>query len=231
MISCITQNGYFFGAIALALVLGFIPFIRNFVNVFHTLIHESAHALVSLLTGGGVVAISLNPSTAGAAQTKSKYWMGKFLTSLAGYPGASLSAWLFFWLISQQKTDIIFFIIFSLLLINLILWVRNTFGIVWLLIFGTLCALIYVYTEPPYQFFFAVFLAALTLIQSVYSTLVLLLISFKNPSKAGDSKNLKDFTLIPAVIWTLLFFVFSVYMAFQSVLLMPCVSILCEKLR
>jgi len=226
MIDCLSSNWLFFACLLLAAILSLIPVIGKFLNVFNTLFHESGHAIMALLTGGGVMNIKLSADASGAAQTKSKYWMGKVLTSIAGYPVSSVSAWLFFYLIQQHSVIYIFYIIFSLLLINLVLWVRNTFGIVWILVMGILTFITYFYGSEQLKHYFAVFCASILLFQSIYTSLTLLIIAFKNPSKAGDAKNLQAFTYIPTLLWALLLFSFAIFVAFKIILILPCYAII-----
>jgi hypothetical protein len=222
MMDCLSSNWIFYACFLLTAVLSLIPIVGKFLNVLNTLFHESGHAIMALLTGGGVMNIKLSADTSGAAQTKSKYWLGKVLTSLAGYPIAALTAWLFFWLIQQQMVNHIFYIIISLLLINLILWVRNTFGIIWLIVMGVLAAAFYIYANSIIQSYYGVFCASILLFQSIYSAFTLLIISVKSPNKAGDAKNLSTFTYIPSVIWALLFFSFALFVAYRVLFLLPC---------
>jgi hypothetical protein len=222
MVDCLVANWIFYACMFLAAALSLIPIVGKFLNVLNTLIHESGHAIMSLLTGGGVVNIKLSADTSGAAQTKSKYWIGKFLTSLAGYPVSSAVAWLFFWLINQQQTNYVFYIIVSLVFINLILWVRNTFGMIWLVVMGSIYVLIYLYTSLTIQSYFTTFCAGIILFQSVYSSFTLLIISVKQPTKAGDAKNLKEFTFIPALFWASAFCAFAVYVTYKVFKLWPC---------
>ena len=226
IMDCLGSNWIFYTCFFLGAVLSPIPFAGKFLNVFNTMIHESGHAIMALITGGGVMNIKLSADTSGAAQTKSKYWIGKVLTSFAGYPVASLTAWLFFWLIQQQKVTYVLFVIISLLLINLILWVRNTFGMIWLISIGALTILVYLYGNTQFKHSFVTFCASILLFQSIYSTLILLVLAFKNPSKAGDAKNLSTFTYIPALIWALLFFCFSLYVSYRVLFLLPCINLI-----
>lgn len=225
MVDCLIAHWIVYTCILVASVLSMIPVLGKFLNVLNTMFHESGHAVMALLTGGGVMNIKLSADTSGAAQTKSKYWLGKVLTSLAGYPVSSLTAWLFFWLLQQHKTNYIFYTIVSMLCINLVLWVRNTFGMIWLVIMGVICTVIYVYTNQEIQYYVAAFFSGIVLYQSVYGSIILLTIAVKNPSKAGDAKNLKDFTFMPAVIWALLFVAFSFFVAYRVFLLLPCFAI------
>jgi hypothetical protein len=222
MIDCLLTNWIFYACFFIAAILSLIPIVGKFLNVLNTMFHESGHAIIALLTGGGVMNIKLSADASGAAQTKSKYWIGKVLTSLAGYPISSLTAWLFFWLLHQHMINFIYYTIISLLLINLILWVRNTFGIIWLLIMGALTFLIYLYGKNQLQYYFAVFCSSVVLFQSLYSALTLLIISFKNPSKAGDAKNLSSFTYIPALVWAAMFFCAALFVAYRILFLLPC---------
>jgi hypothetical protein len=224
MIDCVGTNWIFYACIVLASILSVIPFLGKFLNVLNTMIHESGHAIAALVTGGGVMNIKLSADTSGAAQTKSKYWIGKVFTSLAGYPVSSATALLFFWLIQEQKINYIFIIIISLILINLILWVRNAFGIIWLVVMGIICTLVYIYTSAKVKHYFVVFCAAIVLFQSVYSSITLLVIAIKNPSKSGDAKNLKDFTFLPSFIWAFLFVAIALFSAYTVLLMMPCLS-------
>jgi hypothetical protein len=225
MIDCLLTNWIFYVCLLLASMLSIIPFAGNFLNVLNTMIHESGHAIMALITGGGVVNIKLSADTSGAAQTKSKNWLGKVLVSLAGYPVSSITAWFFFWLIKQQMINYVFYVLISLVLINLTLWVRNTFGMIWLLVMGTLTTLIYLYQNISAHYYYSIFCAGIILFQSVYTSITLVIISFKNPAKAGDAKNLKDFTYIPGFIWALLMLFFALYAAFHCLLNLPCIRL------
>jgi hypothetical protein len=222
MLTCIAAHWIFYLCIVTAALLSMIPVLGKFLNVLNTLVHESGHAVMALLTGGGVMNIKLSADTSGAAQTKSKYWMGKVITSVSGYPVSALTAWLFFWLIEQQKINYIYYVLISLILINLILWVRNTFGIIWLIIMGSICSLLYIYGNQIAQYYFATFCAAIILFQSIYTCIVLVTISIKSPAKAGDAKNLKEFTYIPTVIWALIMLAIVILICAKVYVLFPC---------
>lgn len=225
MIDCLSSNWIFYASFLLAAILSLIPIVGKFLNVLNTMFHESGHAVMALITGGGVMNIKLSADTSGAAQTKSKYWLGKVFTSLAGYPVSSVTAWFFFWLIHHNKVSYVFYVIFSLLLINLILWVRNAFGMIWLVVMGLLTFGVYFYLNNEYQRYFGVFCAAIVLFQSIFSAFTLLVVAAQNPSKAGDAKNLSTFTYIPSIIWAILIFSFALFAAYRVFLLLPCAQL------
>ncbi|MCC6251234.1 MAG: M50 family metallopeptidase [Bacteroidia bacterium] len=224
MFDCLTENYVYYGLVVLFSIIGLIPVIGKFVNVINTLIHESGHAFISLFSGGGVVQIKLSADTSGSASTKSKYWLGKVLTSLAGYPFSSAMAWLFFYLIAKQKAFVVVYILFSMILLNLILWVRNTFGVIWLIVVGILTGFVLWHNNVDVQYYFALSCASLVLSQSVYTSFVLVSIALQNPDKSGDAKNLRDFTSIPAILWAVLFLGFSLFMFLMTIRQMPCAA-------
>ncbi|HPT04352.1 MAG TPA: hypothetical protein PLG86_04375, partial [Bacteroidales bacterium] len=47
----------------------------------------------------------------------------------------------------------------------------------------------------------------------------LFIISIAKPQNAGDAKNLKTFTGIPAVFWSLLFMVLALWVGYKSIAL------------
>lgn len=224
MLSCLQTNYIFYLAFLAAIIFSFIPIIGRFVNVVNTMIHETGHAIVSLLFSGEVDAITLNADTSGSAKTKSKYWIGKVLTSLVGYPASCFAAWLFFYFIDKGKTDYVLYFLICVALINIVLWVRNTFGIIWILVFLLACFCLLYYPHPIVKMGTVVFFSSIILLQSFTSTIVLFIISIKQSNKAGDAKNLQEFMFLPAAIWALFFIAVALFTSYQCVLLFPCFS-------
>ncbi len=211
------QNLLLFAFAAAALIVSRIPVIGKFFRSTNTLIHESGHALVTLLTSGNVVSIDLNSDTSGAATTQSKYWLFKIMIALAGYFFSSATAFLLFYLISKAKFTWVFYIFCVFAIVNLLFWVRNAYGIFWLLIFAGILGLVFYYRIPNYLFATAVFFSALVLFESVFSAATICWISMNEPSNAGDATNLRDFTYIPAPIWGMLFLAQALYFGYLTV--------------
>ena len=190
---------------------GRIPFAGKYFRLINTLLHESGHAIFSLLTNGSVEHIELFSDTSGVTLTKNRSKFSAFIVSLSGYPFASACALLFFYLIKHDNFPVILYILLSLITINLILFVRNTYGIIWLLsLAAAIIALMYIKTELPVLIFIYL-VSSLSLSESVVSTFVLIKISLKTPKKAGDAANLAKSTHIPALIWSLCFLVFALF--------------------
>lgn len=79
-------------ATAITIALWFIPYAEFLVypiRLFVTFIHESSHALMSLLTGGSVQSLTVSANGEGAVWSASANWFSLALTSSAGYLGTT----------------------------------------------------------------------------------------------------------------------------------------------
>ncbi len=205
-----------FAFAAAALIVSRIPVIGKFFRSTNTLIHESGHAIVTLLTSGSVVSIDLNSDTSGAATTQSKYWLFKIMIALAGYTFSSGTAFILFYLISKAMYTWVFYIFCAFALVNLLFWVRNAYGIFWLLIFSGILGWVFYYRIPSYMYATSVFFSGIVLFESVFSAATICWISMNEPSNAGDASNLRDFTYIPAPIWGMLFLAQAIYLGYLT---------------
>ena len=205
MLDFATREQQYIGLFILALLLLRIPRVGRFFRVVNTLFHENGHAVIALLTSGTVDKIDLFADTSGTCVYRPKNKIAEFLVLLAGYVASSASAYAMFWCIHYQHNDWFLYAFAGILGLNLLMWVRNKYGIFWILFFGLLIGgCIYLENETV-NFYFLFFVAALNLVESVYSTLVILYISAEEPSEAGDARGLRQLTFLPAIIWALLF--------------------------
>ena len=207
----------FYYLLAAAFLLPRIPVVGKFFNIINTLIHELGHALVSLLLQGKVSNIKVFQDTSGVTTTKSDSKFKAFLVSLAGYPFASGAAYLCFFLLKMGYYKWILIGLPALLLLMLLFWIRNGYGVAWVIIFALLnAALLYFWRNETVNEAVAWFYSLMILVESVWSTWVLVVLSVKSPDKAGDATNLRRFTHLPAVIWAVLFALFALAMAYLS---------------
>ena len=200
----------FWYLLALAFLLPRIPIVGKFFNIINTLFHELGHAFMALLLQGEVTKIQIFSDTSGVTVTKSKSAVAAFFISLAGYPFASIAAYIA-WYLMKYHFAMWFILGLSLLfLIILIFFIRNIYGIIWVLLFTALNGLlIFYFKNDTYLEIAATFYALSMLIESIWSPIVLLYLSFTHPEQAGDAANLKNITHIPAFFWALLFVGFS----------------------
>ncbi len=204
-------------ALITALALNYIPVVGKFLKCFNTLIHESAHATCSLFFAGEVLSIDLFHTGAGLATTKAGNWLTKFFVSLAGYVGSSVFAVVCAYLVLHQHANYILFVFFSLALINLIFWVRNLYGVIWLSIVALLIGFLFYKGTIEYQNYVAILIAAVVFVDAWVSALVILIISMKDAKQAGDAKNLQQLTYLPTFIWGLFFFAQATLAALWSI--------------
>ena len=208
----LTKNTEILLVISIAVALNYLPKIGRIFKGFNTLIHETGHAFMSLL-----FSVDILHTGEGVATTKSKSWFSKFFISIAGYPFSSIIAFLFAYLIFTEHYRIILYIIMSISVINIIFWVRNPYGLVWLIVTNALLFSIFYFHLSQTQYYTALFITAFVSIDAWVSSWHILYLSIKEPKKAGDSKNLQAFTFLPAFFWSLFFWAQASFFALLSV--------------
>lgn len=207
----------FYYLLIVAFLLPRIPVVGKFFNIINTLVHELGHALMSLLLNGKVMKIQIFQDTSGVTTTQSDSQLKSFLVSIAGYTFASATAFFCFFLLSVGYEKWILVGLSVLFLIMLIFWIRNKYGAAWVLIFTLInFILLYFWRNDTANEVMAWFYSMMILVESVWSTFVLVYLSVKTPDKAGDATNLHKFAYLPAVIWALLFALFALWMAYLS---------------
>lgn len=196
----------------LAIILTKLPIVGKYFGVANTLIHEVGHQLASILTFGKAHKIELFANTEGLAFSSHRFWIGRFITALAGYVFASFMACTFFVLIFKGRYDIIIYILLAILAVSLLFWVRNWYGFFWMITFiGGFVWLLWK-ADGPIVEYVILFLVSIIFIESITSAFEIMYLSFKTPSQAGDASSLFQLTrLIPAQAWGLVFFSQSLY--------------------
>jgi len=202
--------------IGAAVLLTRIPYVGKFFRLIDTLIHESAHALMALIFSGSVDRIDLFANTEGQAVTRSKGKFAWIMISLAGYIGSSLVSFVLFLLLSRGYFDAALYFFIGVCVVNLLLWVRNGYGIFFLLLFGSLCALT-AYTQLPLLTkCVTILFCALLWMDALISSAIVLYLSVAQTKNSGDAWSLKQTTKIPAFLWGLLFFVQALFFSYLT---------------
>lgn len=204
--------------IPIALILPRVPAVGKFFNIINTAIHEFGHAIVALIMQGKVHKIELMRDTSGTTVTQCPTLVGNIMVSLAGYPFAAFAGWFLCYLneVGYQKGLILGLSI--LMIVMLIFWIRNWYGLIWIVLFCALNGWLLYNGNTQYINIAALFYAVVVMIEAVSSSVILLILSIKDGNAAGDASNLAKFTHIPAVIWALLFLAFSGWMGYRCVI-------------
>lgn len=194
-----------------ALILLKTPVVGKYLGVLNTLIHEVGHAVISIVTGGKVEKISLFVNTEGAAWSSNRFWIGRILTSLAGYPASSLTALLFIYLLKEEKYLYILFVILFISTFSIIFWIRNLYGFLWTFSFVSL--LVWIITSSYVEYLGVIFflITAIVLVDSILASFDILKLSFKQPMNAGDATGAcRSLIFVPPQVWGVMFFLQSV---------------------
>jgi hypothetical protein len=80
-------------ATVITIILWFLPYAEYIVypiRLFVTFIHEAAHALAAVLTGGSVHSLTISPDGSGSVYSAPSGWLGLLVTASAGYLGTTL---------------------------------------------------------------------------------------------------------------------------------------------
>lgn len=189
----------------------FIPFSSLFRNL-DTMIHEFAHALMTLVLSGKVLRIELYADHSGVTYSSMLTAGRSIFVSLAGYIGASLFAWLLFYLYRKGRYMWGLGIMTAVALVSLVLYVRGEFGMLWLTGFIALNVVIMIFGVKIAKYYYLL-LAFITLEESVVGAMYIGWLSWTRPSQAGDAANLAHQTFMPALFWGTLFALFALWCA------------------
>lgn len=206
-----------YGFLVAALIIMRIPYVGRAVRVLNTLVHESGHALAALFTSGQVTKVELFADLSGTTHTINSGKLASVVVGLAGYLFASGFAWLSSLLVANGLERWLVVVLMALALFNLVLYVRNMYGMVWLVVFVFACGVLLSKGEPLWQQAAAVVFMVVMLADSMMSAVELALISFKTPKKAGDASMLGKVTGIPAQVYALAFAAAALWIGLDAV--------------
>ena len=189
------------GAVALLLVLGSATWRRVRLGV--TVVHEAGHAVVAVLVGRRLQGIRLHADTSGVTVSRGRpTGPGMVATLAAGYlapaavgVGAAL-------LLASGRGVLMLWLIL-LLLVALLVWVRNWYGALTLVLIGAGIGLLTWYAEPEVQAVVAYLVAWLLLLAAPRPVLELLTAG-RSRSRSSDPDQLARLTHLPAPVWCVL---------------------------
>lgn len=194
----------FYTILVLTLMLLRIPGLNNYLRTVNTLLHESGHAMVAILLSGEAIEIKLNSNTSGSAFTKTGSKLKAFLVSFAGYPLAAMGSLGLMALCYHQDYRVGFLILISISIINLIVFVRNTYGIFWLVSFSILLFITNWYLPAAVALILFHFIGLIAFIEGITSTFTVVVSGISHTKKAGDITSMEKFSGIPAFFWSIL---------------------------
>ncbi|MBU0489258.1 MAG: M50 family metallopeptidase [Bacteroidetes bacterium] len=203
-------------AAASALLLIMFAGVARYFKVVNTLFHETGHAVFTLLSSGTIHKIELSKDSSGITMSGNLRKVGKVITALAGYPFASGFAVLLFYFVSTNRIFEAGIVITAITVINLLFWVRNTFGIVWLILFAGIQWALYYLNLPLVSFFYIALAAFLLLFESLAKAWTQFRLSVTQSSQSGDAYLLQKLLVLPAFFWAMVFLMIALLCLYLS---------------
>jgi Peptidase M50B-like len=189
------------GLAALALVL--VPAAWPRVRLGITVVHEAGHAVVGVLVGRRLKSIHLHSDTSGLTVTSGKPRGPGMVAMLAsGYLAPAVLGLVAALLLADGRSVGLLWLL-VLLTAALILWVRNGYGFLVLLVGGAGVLLLTWYGSGTVQSV-AAYLIAWLLLLAAPRPLVELLAAGRRRGRTSDADQLAGLTRVPAVLWILL---------------------------
>ena len=203
---------WFWVAIAVSLIASLTPWGPTLLypfKLFTTWVHESSHALMTLLVGGRVTAVTIEPNTSGLTHglvPASRIARG--LVASAGYLGAALVGCLLMAATRvERRARTILYGVGAFMLLTVVVWMRNVFGVVVVLAWGLALVTMARRRMANALRFLLSLLAVQVALNSVYDIRVLFLVN--GPSDAATMARL---FLLPAWFWAATWMLMSVAM-------------------
>lgn len=177
-------------------------------RLFTTWVHECAHAVMTVLVGGHVNSIVIAPNASGVTSSlmpASRVAQG--LVASAGYLGASIvGCALMIAARGKKPAHGILWTIGALMLVTLIVWMRNVFGIVVVLILAVALIALSRKRSGPVSSFVLSLLAVQVALNSVFDIRVLFLVNGGH----SDAATMARLFVLPTWMWASLWMVISI---------------------
>jgi hypothetical protein len=187
------------GAVALLLVAVAWPQVRLGITV----VHEAGHALVAVLAGRRLSGIRLHSDTSGLTVSRGRpRGPGMVAMLAAGYLAPALLGLLAAYLLGDGRGVGLLWLL-VLLLAGLLVWVRNGYGLVVVVLGGAALFALTWWGSAQAQSV-AAYLVAWVLLLSAPRPLLELLAARRGRGRTSDPDQLAALTHVPAVLWTLL---------------------------
>ena len=206
-------GSWFWTAVAVSLVVSltpWAPFLLYPFKLFTTWVHECSHALMTVLVGGRVTSIVIQPDTSGFTQSLVPVGrVARGLVASAGYLGAAVVGCLLMAATRVEKRAP--FILFSLgafMLLTLVLWMRNAFGMAVVLVWSVALLMLARRRNAGAPRFLLSLLAIQVALNSVYDIRVLFLID----RRQSDAATMARLFLLPSWVWATSWMLASVAM-------------------
>ena len=203
---------WFWVAIAVSLIASLTPWGPTLLypfKLFTTWVHETSHALMTLLVGGRVTAVTIQPDTSGLTHGLVPAGrMASGLVASAGYLGASIVGCVLMAATRvERRARTILYGVGAFMLLTAVVWMRNVFGVIVVLLWGLALVTMARRRMANALRFLLSLLAVQVALNSVYDIRVLFMVD--GPS---DAATMAGLFLLPAWFWAAVWMMISVAM-------------------
>jgi hypothetical protein len=116
--------------------------------------------------------------------------------------------------LNRRHYRIVPVVLLGLIAVNFAFWVRNPYGIAWLIVFGLLLLYILLSKKKELSFILTAVILLVILAASIRAGFDVFLLSLQTPAQAGDATVLQQITSVPAALWGTFFFAQSILAAY-----------------
>jgi hypothetical protein len=188
------------GLVALVLVL--LPTTWRRVRLGVTVVHEAGHAAVAVLVGRRLQGIRLHADTSGVTVSRGRpTGPGMVATLAAGYLAPAAVGLGAAALLAAGRGVLLLWLTL-LLLLALLVWVRNAYGALALVLAGVAVGLLTWYADDAVQSA-AAYLLAWLLLLAAPRPVVEVLSAGRRRGRGSDPEQLARLTRVPGVVWCL----------------------------
>jgi len=206
-------GNWLWAAVAVSLVVSLTPWAPVLLypfKLFTTWVHECGHALMTVLVGGRVTSITIEPDTSGLTQSFVPVGrVARGVVASSGYLGAALVGCLLMAATRVEKwAHVILLSLGAFMLCTLVLWMRNLFGFGVVLVWGLALVALASKGMGNAPRFLLSLLAIQVALNSVYDIRVLFLID----RGRSDAATMARLFLLPSLVWATVWMLMSVAM-------------------
>jgi hypothetical protein len=170
-----------------------------------TAVHESGHAAVAVLAGQQVTAIHLRSVSSGVTYHRGQRgWFSGMATAAAGYPAPALVGLAGAWLTADRFSRAWLIGLAVLGVVNVLLWVRNLFGLAFMVVWVAALGATAYYGSRPVQILVGAAVAWYLLLGGMRAAYELF--ASQGPSDAAELRRLSH---LPAGFFKALFVLLS----------------------
>ncbi len=190
--------------------------------ILSTWFHEMGHGLSSLLLGGKFFYLQIFPDGNGVAYVSSSNSLGNIgsaLVSLSGPLFPPIIGYVF--LVSSKNLNLnrlILFLLSLAIFISDLIWVRSTFGFIFLLIMSIIIFLISISSNKSLQFYISQ-VVGIQAFMSVYFSLGYLFSSYGSTNQSSlysDTENVARNLYLPNWFWAILIIAIAIFLLYKA---------------